>query len=70
VIERAKALLSDLEAAGHRRADADDAQQLGLFTPPSDPLLVELGRLDLAHLTPIEALNLLVKWQAKIWEGA
>jgi DNA mismatch repair protein MutS len=69
VIERAKALLTDLEAAGHRRADADDAQQLGLFTPASDPLLVELGHLDLAHLTPIEALNLLAKWQAKIREG-
>jgi DNA mismatch repair protein MutS len=69
VIERAKALLADLEAAGHRRADADDAHQLGLFTPPSDPLLAELGHLDLAHLTPIEALNLLAKWQAKIREG-
>ena len=69
VIERAKALLTDLEAAGHRRADADDAQQLGLFTPPLDPLLVELRHLDLAHLTPIEALNLLAKWQAEIREG-
>jgi DNA mismatch repair protein MutS len=68
VITRAKALLAELEAAGHRRAEADDAQQLGLFTPVRDPILTELGHLDLAHLTPIEALNLLAKWQAKAQE--
>jgi DNA mismatch repair protein MutS len=66
VIARAKTLLAELEAAGHRRADAEDAQQLGLFTPTPDPVLIELPRLDLAHLTPIEALNLLAKWQQRI----
>jgi DNA mismatch repair protein MutS len=65
VIARAKALLAELEAAGHRRADAEDAQQLGLFVPPADPIAAALARLDLAHLTPIEALNLLAKWQAR-----
>jgi DNA mismatch repair protein MutS len=64
VIARAKALLAELEAAGHRRADAEDASQLGLFVPTADPILTELAHLDLAHLTPIEALNLLAKWQA------
>lgn len=68
VIARAKALLAELEAAGHRRRDADDAQQLGLFAPTTDPILTELAHLDLAHLTPIEALNLLAKWQAKAQE--
>jgi DNA mismatch repair protein MutS len=63
VIARAKALLAELEAAGHRRADADDAQQLGLFAPVPDPRLIELAHLDLTHVTPIEALNLLAKWQ-------
>jgi DNA mismatch repair protein MutS len=63
VIARAKALLAELEAAGHRRTDAEDAQQLGLFASAPDPRLVELAHLDLAHLTPIEALNLLAKWQ-------
>ena len=65
VIARAKALLAELEAAGHHRADATDAQQLGLFVPIADPILTELAHLDLAHLTPIEALNLLAKWQAR-----
>ena len=37
--------------------------QLGLFAAPPDPLREELAHLDLAHLTPIEALNLLAKWQ-------
>jgi DNA mismatch repair protein MutS len=63
VIARAKALLAELEAAGHRRADAADASQLGLFVPTPDPILTELAHLDLAHLTPMEALNLLAKWQ-------
>jgi DNA mismatch repair protein MutS len=68
VIARAKTLLSELEAAGRRRADADDAMQLGLFTPLPDPIVGELTQLDLAHVTPIEALNLLAKWQARAKE--
>jgi len=68
VIARAKALLAELEAAGHHRADATDAQQLGLFVPIADPILTELAHLDLAHLTPIEALNLLAKWQTRSQE--
>ena len=68
MIARAKALLGELEAAGHRRGDVQDAEQLGLFTPVADPLLGELEHLDLAHLTPIEALNLLAKWQSRLNE--
>jgi DNA mismatch repair protein MutS len=63
VIARARTLLGELEAAGQRTADVQDAEQLGLFAPPPDPITAELRRLDLTHLTPIEALNLLVKWQ-------
>jgi DNA mismatch repair protein MutS len=66
VIARARALLGELEAAGQRTADAHDAVQLGLFTPARDPLMDELAHLDLAHLTPIEALNLLAKWQGQV----
>jgi DNA mismatch repair protein MutS len=69
VIARAKALLGDLEAAGHRRGDVHDAQQLGLFTPTPDPMLAELAHIDLAHVTPIEALNLLAKWQSRLQGG-
>jgi DNA mismatch repair protein MutS len=64
VITRAKALLTELEEAGQLRTDASDAVQLGLFAPAQpDPLLAELASLDLAHLTPLEALNILAKWQ-------
>jgi DNA mismatch repair protein MutS len=63
VITRARTLLGELEAAGQRTADVRDAEQLGLFVPPADPIVAELRRLDLTHLTPMEALNLLAKWQ-------
>jgi DNA mismatch repair protein MutS len=63
VIARAKALLARFEEQGQATADVSDAVQLGLFAPAADPLASELAALDLAHLTPIEALNLLVKWQ-------
>jgi DNA mismatch repair protein MutS len=67
VIARAKALLAELEEAGQRHTDATDAVQLGLFVRPApDPLLAELASLDLAHLTPLEALNLLAKWQQRL----
>ncbi|MGH7314366.1 MAG: hypothetical protein ACREJV_14410, partial [Candidatus Rokuibacteriota bacterium] len=65
VIARARALLVELEATGQHTADAHDAVQLGLFIPRRDPIVDELARLDLTHLTPIEALNLLAKWQGQ-----
>jgi DNA mismatch repair protein MutS len=69
VIARAKALLARFEDAGQATTDATDAVQLGLFAPAADPLGDELAALDLAHLTPIEALNLLAKWQQKLEGG-
>jgi len=66
VIARAKALLARFEDAGQATTDATDAVQLGLFAPAADPLGAELAALDLAHLTPIEALNLLAKWQQRL----
>jgi DNA mismatch repair protein MutS len=67
VIARSKALLAELEEAGQLRTDASDAVQLGLFAPAGpDPLLAELASLDLAHLTPLEALNILAKWQQRL----
>jgi DNA mismatch repair protein MutS len=66
VIGRAKQLLRELESVGERTAAARDAEQLGLFAPPPDPIRDELAALDLAHVTPIEALNLLVKWQQRV----
>jgi DNA mismatch repair protein MutS len=69
VIARAKALLARFEDQGQATTDASDAVQLGLFTVPRDPMAEELAHLDLAHLTPIEALNLLAKWQQSIEGG-
>jgi DNA mismatch repair protein MutS len=66
VIARARTLLGELEAAGQRSADVRDAEQLGLFAAPPDPVIAELKRLDVTHLTPIEALNLLAKWQQSL----
>jgi len=67
VIGRAKALLAELEEAGQLRTDASDAVQLGLFAQAGpDPMLAELASLDLAHLTPLEALNMLAKWQQRL----
>lgn len=68
VIARAKALLARFEEQGQATAEAADAVQLGLFAPPAapDPIAAEIAALDLAHLTPIEALNLLAKWQQRL----
>jgi DNA mismatch repair protein MutS len=68
VIARAKALLARFEEQGQATTEAADAAQLGLFvTPPApDPLAAEIAALDLAHVTPLEALNLLAKWQARV----
>jgi DNA mismatch repair protein MutS len=66
VIARAKALLARFEDQGQATTDASDAVQLGLFAAGRDPMAEELTRLDLAHLTPIEALNLLAKWQQRL----
>jgi DNA mismatch repair protein MutS len=69
VIARAKALLARFEDQGQATTDASDAVQLGLFSSARDPMAEELTRLDLAHLTPIEALNLLAKWQQRVAGG-
>jgi DNA mismatch repair protein MutS len=65
VVARAKHLLTELETERQASTDAEDAAQLGLFAPVTDPLAEELGRIDLTHLTPLEALNLLAKWQQR-----
>jgi DNA mismatch repair protein MutS len=63
VVERAKALLAELEASRAVRAEQADRSQLGLFEPAPHPLEIELAKLDLSRLTPLEALNILAEWQ-------
>jgi DNA mismatch repair protein MutS len=65
VIARAKALLAELEAEGPQRRAMPDAQ-LGLFTETPDPVLLEIGGLDVGRLTPLDALNLLARWQERL----
>jgi len=65
VIARAKGLVARFEDQGQATTYASDAVQLGLFAAAPDPIAEELNALDLAHLTPIEALNLLAKWQQR-----
>jgi DNA mismatch repair protein MutS len=69
VIARARALLAELEREREERREPDDPRQLGLFAPAEHPLVAELAALDLAHLTPMEALNLLAKWQERLRSG-
>jgi DNA mismatch repair protein MutS len=66
VVARAKELLAELETDRQATTDAGDAAQLGLFARAPDPLVEELARIDLSHLTPLEALNLLAKWQQRV----
>jgi DNA mismatch repair protein MutS len=67
VVARAKTLLAEFEASGRRGADARDAAQLGLFAPPlPEPITAEIAALELGHMTPIEALNLIAKWQQRL----
>jgi len=65
VINRAQEILAQLEAdAGQVRSDRAPIRQLALF-PQDDPLLKELESLDVASLTPLEALNKLFEWQGR-----
>jgi DNA mismatch repair protein MutS len=73
VIERAKAILGELErerrelqAAVTHEPPAAGPAQLGLFPPAHDPLLRELAALDLGGMTPLQALNLLASWQERL----
>jgi DNA mismatch repair protein MutS len=71
VIERAKEILQNLESgeAEGKRADTekrkpalDEPVQMALFSSMERKLTEELRRLDVSHLSPIEALNLLHQW--------
>jgi DNA mismatch repair protein MutS len=80
VLARAREILKNLEAlevdeGGHAalargRRKRADASQLGLFGAPGDPAAEELARalraLDLDALRPLDALNLLAAWRAKL----
>jgi DNA mismatch repair protein MutS len=66
VIQRANEIMDELEKTSGRavKIDHHTAQQVALF-PETNPLLDELGELDINSLSPIEALNKLFEWQKK-----
>ncbi len=61
VIRRAREILSDLEQRGSRPPvpTRGTEPQTDLFTPPTHPVVEEIIQLDVLHLTPLEALNVL-----------
>lgn len=64
VIERAKEVLADFEKGEElsvKSLSPDKTLQLSLFYPMEHPVLDDLKRLDLDHLSPIEALNKLAE---------
>ena len=74
VVSRAKKILTRIENAEHEPAgrshdpdpDSRGGQQqvqLELFTPPGQEIMKKIKRLDLASMTPIEALNYLDELQ-------
>jgi DNA mismatch repair protein MutS len=69
VIARAEEILRQLESGKPEAADerGEAARQLALF-PESDPIRIELEKLDLASITPLEAISKLYEWQ-KLLKG-
>jgi DNA mismatch repair protein MutS len=72
VITRAREVLTEHESAereltGHLSAGATPPPtQLTIFTPISQPVLEKLREVDLNHLTPLEALNLIAQLKKEI----
>ncbi len=66
VIQRADAILHQLEASSGRAVSLHpgSSQQMALF-PETNPLVKEIGDIDINTLSPIEALNKLFEWKKK-----
>jgi DNA mismatch repair protein MutS len=69
VIQRASQILQQLESSSGTAVNINPiaSAQLALF-PETNPLLEELGELDVNTLSPIEALNKLYEWQKRFGE--
>ena len=69
VVQRAGEILQQLEASSGKAVRLDPAmpRQLALF-PETNPLVDELGELDVNTLSPIEALNKLYEWKKRFME--
>jgi DNA mismatch repair protein MutS len=75
VIQSAKKILYDIESGGHsvralsthskKQSELQGPVQLNLFQKPDHRLLIELQKLDISKMTPLEALNFLSELQQK-----
>ncbi|MCH7663185.1 MAG: DNA mismatch repair protein MutS, partial [Chloroflexi bacterium] len=68
VVGRAEEILRELEASSGSAVRGDGGDQMALF-PETNPLLDELGDLDVNDLSPMEALNMLYAWQKRFLEN-
>ncbi len=76
LLERAREVLAELESErtiehleppGRRRRGArTDPNQLALFAAEPHPVVEELKRVELEKLTPLEALNRIAEWKARL----
>ena len=66
VVARARALLGELEAGRPLGPEARRPAQMALPLEAAHPLVEELERLDLDGLTPLQALNTLAAWRARV----
>ena len=72
LVARAREILNNLERgdlaglgpfrSARREQQSDAAVQMSLFQPTANWLAQELRLLDVEHLTPLEALNILARW--------
>ena len=70
VVSRAEEILARLEESAGRAgpANTDAGQQLALF-PETNALVNDLVELDIAAMTPLDALNKLYDWKRRYAEG-
>ncbi|HBU68987.1 MAG TPA: DNA mismatch repair protein MutS [Elusimicrobia bacterium] len=66
VIKRANQILAGLEERSVSELPGAAESQPDLFSVPSPKILIELEKIDINNLTPLEALKLLSEWKEKI----
>jgi DNA mismatch repair protein MutS len=71
VTERAADLMAELERTTGRAVHTgqERAMQLALF-PETSPLIDELSALDIASMSPLEAISKLYEWQQRYGKKA
>ncbi len=65
VIERAYKILRELEASQIEPSKRGDSSQIEFFCTTEPQILVELQKVDIERLSPMEAFNLIREWKEK-----